>query len=97
MKQTSRKIAKEEKLNELLAIASRHLKRGGLRATSIDDVMTEAKLTRGSFYAYFKSKDDMILQALHWMIEKSHEQVRTRVRGAGVREDKCFRPFSNSI
>ena len=38
--------------------------RKGFENTSIDEVMAEAELTRGAFYAHFKSKQDLYAQAI---------------------------------
>jgi len=79
MKKNNRQVLKDKKLNELLLISSRVIKTKGFRATSIDEVMAKGKLTRGSFYAYFKSKDDMILKSLAWMVDQSHEKIKTQL------------------
>lgn len=44
--------------------ASRLFNRHGFNAVSIDDVMAEAGLTRGSFYSYFASKTDLYAEAV---------------------------------
>lgn len=36
----------------------------GYAATSIDDIMRECKLTRGGFYAHFKSKSELYREAI---------------------------------
>jgi AcrR family transcriptional regulator len=42
------------------ALFSRH----GFDAVSIDDVMARARLTRGGFYTYFKTKEDLYAEAV---------------------------------
>lgn len=49
--------------------------------------MDAAHLTRGSFYAYFKNKDDMILQSLAWMVEDSNRKVRSQIGAANPLQD----------
>ncbi len=44
--------------------ARRLFNRSGFEAVSIDSIMEEAGLTRGGFYAYFKSKSDLYIEAL---------------------------------
>lgn len=39
-------------------------RRQGFQAGSVDDVMSEAGLTAGGFYAHFESKDDLFAAAL---------------------------------
>lgn len=48
---------------ELLEIAARLFGPSGYDATSIDDIIKEAKLSKGAFYHYFPSKD-ALLEAL---------------------------------
>ena len=49
---------------KILDNASRLFNRRGFGAVSIDDVMAEAGLTRGSFYTYFSSKADLYAQSV---------------------------------
>ena len=49
---------------KIVRSARRLFNRHGFNAVSIDDVMAEAGLTRGSFYAYFDSKSDLYANAI---------------------------------
>jgi len=52
-------------VRERIILSARRLfNRHGFSAVSIDDVMAEAGLTRGSFYAYFQSKNDLYAHAI---------------------------------
>ncbi len=48
----------------ILESAARLFTHHGFDAVSIDDVMNDAGLTRGAFYAHFKSKSDVYNQAI---------------------------------
>jgi TetR/AcrR family transcriptional repressor of nem operon len=48
----------------ILAAAGRLLRERGFESVTVTDVMKSAGLTHGGFYGYFKSKDDLIAQAL---------------------------------
>lgn len=50
---------REQVRGRIVQSARRLFNRHGFNAVSIDDVMAEAGLTRGSFYAYFDSKSDL--------------------------------------
>jgi TetR/AcrR family transcriptional repressor of nem operon len=51
----------------LLDAALRVIRTKGYAATSVDDLCTEAGVTKGSFFHHFKSKEDMVLLAIeHW-------------------------------
>jgi TetR/AcrR family transcriptional regulator, transcriptional repressor for nem operon len=44
--------------------------RHGFDAVSIDDVMADAGLTRGSFYSYFESKGDLYSEAVTYVLNE---------------------------
>ena len=49
---------------KIVQSARRLFNRHGFDAVSIDDMMADAGLTRGSFYAYFQSKGDLYAEAV---------------------------------
>src|SRR6188508_1254314 len=49
---------------EILDHAGRLFRLRGYAGTNIDDIMLAAGLTRGSFYAHFKSKDDLFAEVV---------------------------------
>ncbi len=55
---------KEQSRERILQSAVRLFTRKGFDNTSIDEVMADASLTRGAFYAHFKSKQDLYAQAI---------------------------------
>jgi TetR/AcrR family transcriptional regulator, transcriptional repressor for nem operon len=48
----------------IVSAAARQFRARGLEAVSVADVMAEAGLTHGGFYAHFASKDDLVAEAL---------------------------------
>ena len=50
--------------DRIIRSARRLFNRDGFEAVSIDDVMADAGLTRGSFYSYFASKGDLYAEAI---------------------------------
>jgi TetR/AcrR family transcriptional regulator, transcriptional repressor for nem operon len=61
---------RHERVREkVLEGASRLFNRHGFNAVSIDDVMAEAGLTRGSFYSYFSSKTDLYAEAVARIVD----------------------------
>ena len=55
---------KEKTRQRILDAAAVVFRRQGFQAGSVDDVMSEAGLTAGGFYAHFESKDDLFAAAL---------------------------------
>ena len=55
---------RQETREKILASARRLFNRNGLSEVSIDAVMAGAGLTRGGFYSYFDSKDELYAEAI---------------------------------
>jgi AcrR family transcriptional regulator len=76
----------------VLQSAGRLFNRHGFNAVSIDDVMAEAGLTRGSFYCYFTSKSDLYAQSVARIVHESPES--TNGAGSGrIKADKIVRDY----
>lgn len=60
-KSTSRKEITHERI---LAAAARAIRRGGFQGVGVADIMKEAGLTHGGFYAHFRSRDALLAEAL---------------------------------
>jgi AcrR family transcriptional regulator len=76
----------------VLQSAGRLFNRHGFNAVSIDDVMAEAGLTRGSFYCYFSSKSDLYAQSVVRVVHEDRENPK----GNGferTRADKIVRDY----
>lgn len=58
------KAHKQETKDKILASAAKLFAHNGFEKISIDQVMQDAKLTRGAFYSHFKSKSDLYSQSL---------------------------------
>ena len=59
---TGRKAS--ESRERIVDAASRALRRSGVRGVSVADIMKEAGLTHGGFYAHFPSRDALVSEAL---------------------------------
>jgi AcrR family transcriptional regulator len=64
---------REQVREKILASAQKLFNRRGFGAVSIDEVMSAAGLTRGSFYTYFKSKSDLYAQAVARVVCEKQE------------------------
>jgi AcrR family transcriptional regulator len=64
MNQPNRANRKELSRDRILDVASRAVRRKGFHGIGIADVMKEAGLTHGGFYAHFDSRDDLLQAAL---------------------------------
>ena len=77
MRVSREQVAENKKT--ILEAAGRLFRERGFDSVTVADVMKSAELTHGGFYVYFKSKDDLIAQAL------ADVQERTAPRSADLR------------
>lgn len=68
------KVSREqvaENRRKILGAAARLFRERGFDAVTVAEVMQAAGLTHGAFYGHFKSKDDLIAQALPYALDAS--------------------------
>ncbi|CAN7518706.1 TetR/AcrR family transcriptional regulator [Duganella sp. LjRoot269] len=63
-KPTIRTAAKEASHERIVAAAARAIRRSGYDGTGVADIMKEAGLTHGAFYAHFASREAMLAEAV---------------------------------
>lgn len=61
--------------DRIVATAARAIRRGGFQGVGVADIMKEAGLTHGGFYAHFASRDALLAEAL----ERAGQEAATRV------------------
>ena len=59
----ARGVAKEASHERIVAAAARAIRRSGYDRTGVADIMKEAGLTPGAFYAHFDSREAMLAEA----------------------------------
>ena len=67
--------------------AARAIRRGGFRGVGVADIMKEAGLTHGGFYAHFASRDALLAEALDRAGRNSVERITKSIdasRAAGT-------------
>jgi len=62
-KPTARAAAKEATHERIVEVAARAIRRSGYGGTGVADIMKEAGLTHGAFYAHFPSREAMLAEA----------------------------------
>jgi AcrR family transcriptional regulator len=68
---------KAETRIRILESARRLFNRNGLSAISIDEIMAGAGLTRGGFYSYFDSKEELVAEAITHFINAPQRRMAT--------------------
>lgn len=62
-KTSARAAAKEATHERIVSVAARAIRRSGYDGTGVADIMKEAGLTHGAFYAHFASREAMLAEA----------------------------------
>jgi TetR/AcrR family transcriptional regulator, transcriptional repressor for nem operon len=75
------KVEKEKTHKRIVAIASRRFREDGLAGIGIADLMKEAGLTVGGFYKHFKSRDDLVAEAVGSALEMWQRQADAAAAG----------------
>lgn len=66
----------EKRKRELLRIAYRLIISKGYEETSIDEIIAEAQIAKGTFYYHFKSKEEMLEALINMMITEQTERAK---------------------
>jgi AcrR family transcriptional regulator len=64
----------------ILDAAARAVRRSGVAGVGVADVMKEAGLTHGGFYAHFESRDVLLAEALEHAAKQSNANAGERMR-----------------
>ena len=76
---------KEETHDRIVDVAARAIRRHGYAGVGVADVMKEAGLTHGGFYAHFDSRDALLVEAL----ERAGRESAEAIRHATARRAAC--------
>jgi AcrR family transcriptional regulator len=77
------KTTKKTRKIILLSAAKKILAQKGYHDASIDDIICEADIARGTFYLYFKSKRNIFAEILNLTVEEVDRQIEAIRLGAG--------------
>jgi AcrR family transcriptional regulator len=84
---------RQQSHERILDAAARAVRRKGFAAVGVADVMKEAGLTHGGFYAHFESRDALLAEAVDHAGTQSRERTRERIRSrvqAGASEFRAL-------
>ena len=66
----------ERRKQELLKIAYQLFVQKGYEETSVDDIITEAHIAKGTYYYYFPSKEATLEEVINMMISEEAERAK---------------------
>lgn len=90
MTSSVRSSRKQDSYERILDAAARAVRQDGFSRVAVADVMREAGLTHGGFYAHFKSRDAMLAKALEHAGRASAERMSRRI---AVQREQGVSPF----
>jgi AcrR family transcriptional regulator len=75
---------KEATRQRILQTASARFRRNGIENVGVADIMAEAGLTHGGFYSHFRSKEELVREAVALASRQSRERFTRRVNEGGL-------------
>src|SRR3954467_1909836 len=85
---------KQETHERIVDVAARAIRRHGYVGVGVADLMKEAGLTHGGFYAHFDSRDALVIEAFGYAMDRSTE--RWRKRAEATSPEKRFASIGES-
>ena len=82
--------------DRIVDVAARTLRRNGYAGVGVADVMKQAGLTHGGFYAHFKSRDALLVEAIERAGRDSAATMTQRVDASRARGESAFRAIVES-
>ncbi|MET4578239.1 TetR/AcrR family transcriptional regulator [Ottowia thiooxydans] len=87
----SKQSRSETSHERIVEVAARTLRRNGYSGVGVADVMKQAGLTHGGFYAHFKSRDALLAEALERAGRDSAAVMNRRIDTSRERGQSPFR------
>jgi TetR/AcrR family transcriptional regulator, transcriptional repressor for nem operon len=78
---------KAETRRHILDVASKRFRQDGISAAGIAGIMGDAGLTNGAFYPHFKSKEELVREAVSDAIAQQRQRVENGLRAGRSLED----------
>ncbi len=72
------------KKNELIELSEALFMEKGYEATSIEDMLKASGLSKGGFYHYFKSKDEVLVESMRRLAEDMLQELQPIAEAEGV-------------
>ncbi len=81
----------KERTQQILQAAMKVFSRSGFQHASMDDIVAESGLSKGTLYWYFKSKDEIIAGILDNIFARELADIRALPTVAGSAHDRLLR------
>ncbi len=80
----------ELRKNQILDGARKLIARNGYYQTRVEDILREVKLGKGTFYLYFKNKEDLFISILERFLDEWEEVVLKATADPGLNDLQSF-------
>jgi AcrR family transcriptional regulator len=71
-----RVVDKDEKRRKILKAAMKVFAKEGVKAAKVADIAVEAGVGKGTIYEYFRSRDEMLVQAFYLALEQMRLEIQ---------------------
>ena len=85
----------EIRKEQIIEATERCIIEKGFSNLSVKDIASEAEVSTGIIYHYFKNKEDLLLQVIKESFRKSHERVMETVEPLKSNREKLFKHIEN--
>jgi AcrR family transcriptional regulator len=92
---TTRSSRHQQSHERILDAAARAVRRSGVAGVGVAEVMKEAGLTHGGFYAHFESREALLAEALDHAGKQSGMRVRERMQARMAAGESAFSALVN--
>jgi len=75
----TRAQAAEDRRAELIRVAYRVMARDGVHRVPLQQISTEAGVSKGLLIYHFQTKDGLVLAALEWVLESTEARIRSHL------------------
>ena len=79
---------KTERREQILQAALTCFSKKGYHLTTMDDIVAESGLSKGSLYWHFKNKKDLLLSIMDWYLTQLEERLGTALETAPTATEK---------
>lgn len=87
----------DERKKEIIEVASKLFNEKGYENTAVSDIVKTINIAQGTFYYYFKSKDEIIEPIVEYIMNKSLAEVEEIIKGEGTATEKISAIVTNRI
>jgi AcrR family transcriptional regulator len=91
------KQEKEKVKAVLKKVGKRLFEKFGLKKTTVDDIVQAAKISKGAFYHFYQSKEELYFEIVEELEKENKTKIFSRLSQPGKSIRESFRSFLNEL